>query len=80
MGLIPPRCIIHIADEKSPLRLYNSEAFVASCEENDISLKECSSLEDLKYILYDYRPEIILVSENMYESGFDFKTINEKHE
>jgi|694.fasta_scaffold00848_27 DNA-binding response OmpR family regulator len=78
MGLIPPRCIIHIADEKSPLRLYNSEEFVASCEENDISLKECSSLEDLKYILYDYRPEIILVSENMYESGFDFKTINEK--
>jgi len=77
MGLIPSRCIIHIADAKSSLHLIDNPDFLLECEKNDISLKECSSLDDLQYILYDYRPEIIIVSENMYAKGFDFKTITE---
>ncbi|NQY80138.1 MAG: diguanylate cyclase [Candidatus Caenarcaniphilales bacterium] len=78
MGLIPKKYIVHIASEKSKLRLQNQENFIDKCHANGIYLLECNNLEDLKYILYDYKPEILIVNEDMYAQGFDYETISEK--
>ena len=78
MGLIPKKYIVHVASDKSKTRLKDQNDFLKECEENGIYLLECNNSEDLKYIFYDYKPEILILSEEMYSQGFSFDEISQR--
>lgn len=71
VGLVPKACILHIVGKTKEPSIAENKELVETSSANDIELITITEDKDLKQIIRDYRPDILLIEEEVFRANLD---------